>query len=208
VTITPEEYLAKLHRAFKVEELKGFMLGVAGAYPAARDHCKRHYELPDRPDMLGRDRRAKVHEAVRGVAERFELAHKNEPNVNGSIHFLCISSGEFRLICCAVPSRKSMVRPAIIRKVLARENFDAQEGLFPDAENSSIGINLKHLAILVHAPNGRHKDEAGFVDIVIPDSRVSKYIQRLELFKLFPAETAEYKKLFTRRKRRFETGTA
>jgi hypothetical protein len=202
MTITPDEYRGKVNDAFQPEVLKGFMLGVATAYRTAPEHCKRQYEEPDRHDMIGCVRRARIQEAIRGVAERYQLAYKDEPNTNGSHYFLSVLSGEIRLVCNLVATRRTMVRPAKIRKLWARYNFSAQTQLFSDGDGVPEG--WRHLAVLVHSPMGRHRDEAGFVDIVVPNRTFSEYLVRFDLFKLFPAETEQYRKLFRRRRARSE----
>ena len=46
--------------------------------------------------------------------------------------------------------------------------------------------DVKFLAILIHGPRGRHRDQPAFVDIVVPDLNFSKYMCRIELFLKFP----------------------
>jgi hypothetical protein len=200
VLIAPEEYRQKLLAAFPKECLKAFLLGVGDAYRETPEHCKRHFEKEDRHDLVGRVRRAKVHESLRGVAERFNLEHKDVPNSNGSTYFLCVLSGEIRLITCLIPTRRSMVRPAKIRKLWARNNVGSQHTFWLSEEADEQKLRLEHLAILVHAPYGRHKDEVSFVDIVIPSQNFKDYEQRLDLFALFPKEGEEYRALFRKRR--------
>ncbi|MGO9242988.1 MAG: hypothetical protein ACLPXM_01645 [Terriglobales bacterium] len=198
MTITPDEYRQKLTEAFQPDVLKGLMLGVAQAYRTTAEHCKRQYDAPDRHDVIGTVRRAGIHEAVRGVAERFQLDFADEPNANGSHYFLSVFSGEIRLICNLVSTRRKMVRAAKIRKVWARYNFNAQYHMFDNG--SAPPPNWKYLAILVHSPLGRHRNEAAFVDIVVPDLKFTQYMTRLDLFKEFPAEAEGYRSLFKRRR--------
>ncbi len=206
MTISPEEYKQKLLKAFDREALKAMMLAVGDAYRTTPEHCKRNYDPPDRHDMIGHVRRARVHEAVRGVAERYSLDYRDIPNMNGSCYFLSIISGEIRLICCLVATQKSMVRPAKIRKFLAAQNFDGQ-GRLPFMQEDDPDVpptRLEHLAVLIHAPAGRHKDQAAFVDIVIPNRKFTEYLQRVELFGVFPNEAEQYRSLFKRKKKHGE----
>jgi hypothetical protein len=209
MAITPDEYRAKLLKAFEKEVLKALMLAVGDAYRTTPEHCKRHYDTPDRHDVIGHIRRARVHEAVRGVAERYALDYKDVPNANGSAFFLSVLAGEIRLICCLIATKKSMIRPAKIRRYLAAQNFDSQVPLpFHPGDNETEEPKLEHLAVLVHAPAGRHRDQAAFVDIVIPNRAFSRYLQRIELFDLFPVEAEQYRSLFRRKKKRGEAEAA
>jgi hypothetical protein len=92
-----------------------------------------------------------------------------------------------------------------IRKMWALHNFDSQEGLFIGAEE--VPIRMEHLAVLVHSPAGRHKNQAAFVDVVIPDRNLRRYNERIPLFEMFPKEAEEYRAMFKQKKRRGE-GTA
>jgi hypothetical protein len=203
MTISSEEYRQKLTAAFSPEILKALLLAVADAYRTTPEHCKRHFDLPDRHDLIGHIRRARIHEGIRGVAERFSLKAEDGPNLNGSSRFLSIFSGEIRMICCKISTKRSMLRPAKIRKVLAKDNYDAQHLLFGE-DPARTEEALQHLAVLVHAPKGRSRDQAGFIDIVIPNRPFTQYMKRLELFSMFPAEIAEHQELFKRRKRRID----
>jgi hypothetical protein len=209
MTITPEEYRDKILNAFPDEVLKAFMLGIGDAYRSATDHVKRHFSRETKRDVLGRVRRARVDETIRGVTERFadryRVAVTNETNANGSCLFLCIRSGEIRLVCCLIATRRSMVKPSVIRKIWAKHNYSAQAGLFHDEPDNDKAFNkIEHLAVLVHAPVRRQKDEVDFVDIVIPDQRFREYNQRIELFEMFPNEADKYKERFKRRRSRDE----
>jgi hypothetical protein len=206
MTISPEEYRQKLLKAFDREALKAMMMAVGDAYRTTPEHCKRNYDAPDRHDVIGHIRRARVHEAVRGVAERYSLDYQDIPNVNGSCFFLSITSGEIRLVCCLVATKKGMVRPAKIRELLAAQNFDGQPLLpfMEEHQDDTQPIRIEHLAVLIHAPAGKRKDQAGFIDIVIPNRRFTEYLQRVELFGMFPNEAEQYRNLFKRKRKHGE----
>ncbi len=185
------------------------MLGVGDAYRSATDHAKRHFSRETKHDVLGRVRRARVDETIRGVAERFadrySVAVANERNANGSCLFLCIRSGEIRLVCCLVATRRSMVKPSVIRKIWAKHNYSAQASLFYEEVHTDRAFQkIEHLAVLVHAPVRKQKDEVEFVDIVIPDQKFREYNQRIQLFEMFPQEADKYKERFKRRRSRDE----
>ena len=185
------------------------MVVMGDAYRASIDHAKRHFAAERRHDVVGGVRRAKVDEAIRGVIDRFagkyEIEPRNEPNANGSCYFLCLRSAGIRLVCCLVATRKAMVRPSVIRRMWAAHNYSSQRGLFDGWEIAQDQpLKIEHLAVLVHAPVRKRKEELNFVDIVIPDRKFRDYNHRIQLFEMFPKEAESYRALFKRRRSRGE----
>jgi|SRR5579872_1191594 len=183
---TQAEYRRYLSEAFPDEVLKAILLAVIDGYKAAPAAVKKAFDSPDRHDALGMARRCKLHEQLRGVAEYQKLQKKDEPNSIGSAFFLSIFSGRYRLVANLVCRRRQMVRPAKIRKMWARHNRDAQASLGFVPQEDPVPRDATFLAILIHGPRGRHRDQPGFVDIVVPDLHFRKYMCRLELFTKFP----------------------
>jgi hypothetical protein len=185
---TEAEYTAWLQAAFPEEILRGILLGVIDGYKVAPGVCKKVFSMPDRHDPLGMVRRGKINEQIRGVAELHSLLVKDEPNVNGSAYFLSVVSGRYRLVANLVCRKEDMVRPAKIRKLWARHNRDGHQGKlgFASEEDHPVPEDTIFLAILLHGPRGKHRDQPGFVDIVVPDLRFRKYMCRLRLFSIFP----------------------
>jgi hypothetical protein len=183
---TETEYTEYLRQAFPEKILRSILLGVIDGYRVAPGVCKKVLDLPDRHDVLGMVRRGKIHEQLRGVAELHSLKPKDEPGLNGSTFFLSIFSGRYRLVANLVCRRADMVRPAKIRKLWARYNRDGHQGKLAFVQEPPVPDNANFLAILLHGPRGRHRDQPGFVDIVVPDLHFRKYMCRLRLFSMFP----------------------
>lgn len=183
---TPAEYDQYLNEAFEEEVLRAILLAVIDAYSAAPRAAKKALDMPDRHNGLGMIRRGKLHEQLRGVADFHKLEKKDEPNCIGSSFFLSVFSGRYRLVANLVGRSKQMVRPAKIRKMWARHNRDSQERLAFMPARPQVPDDAKFLAILVHGPRHKHRDQPAFVDIVVPDLRFQKYMCRIELFSKFP----------------------
>jgi hypothetical protein len=198
---TKAEYTQYLNEAFPEEILRSILLAVIDGYKAAPGVVKKMFDIPDRHDVLGIARRGKLHEQLRGVAEFHKLQAKDEPNSNRSSFFLSIISGRYRLVANLVCRKKHMVRPAKIRKLWARHNRDAQSTLGFEPKESPAPGDATFLAILLHGPRGRHRDQPGFVDIVVPDRRFRDYMCRVELLSRFPqiANTMLQRQEMTRR---------
>jgi hypothetical protein len=183
---TPAEYKEFLAQAFTDEVLKALLLAVIDGYRVAPAAVKKILDLPDRHDGLGMARRGKLNEQLRGVADFHKLGMRDESNSNGSSFFLSIFSGRYRLVAGLVGRRKQMIRPAKIRRLWARHNRDAQGTLGYIPSPPPIPEDAQFLALLIHGPRGRHRDQPAFVDIVVPDLRFTKYMCRIELFARFP----------------------
>jgi hypothetical protein len=183
---TPDEYQQYLTEALPAPLLRAMLLAVIDGYRAAPSAAKKALDLPDRHDGLGMIRRGKLNEQLRGVAEFHQLEKKDEPNSNGSSFFLSIFAGKFRVVAGLVARRKQMVRPAKIRKLWAHHNRDSQRALGFMPTPTAVPEDARFLAILIHGPRGRRRDQPAFVDIVVPDLRFQRYMCRLDLFSMFP----------------------
>ena len=53
-------------------------------------------------------------------------------------------------------------------------------------ERPDIAEGGRFLAMLIHGPRRKRKDQPGFVDLVIPNRRLNGYICRVQLFQEFP----------------------
>ena len=183
---TQAEYTQYLQEAYPDDVLRAILLAVIDGYKAAPSAAKKIFDRPDRHDALGIVRRGKLNEQLRGVADFFKLDLRDEPNSAGSTFFLSVFSGRYRLVANIVGRRKQMVRPAKIRRLWAKHNRDAQGVLGYMPQEGPVPEDTKFLAILIHGPRGRHRDQPAFVDIVVPDLRFSKYMCRIDLFSKFP----------------------
>jgi len=59
-----------------------------------------------------------------------------------------------------------------------------------------------HLAVLIHSPRGRFRDEPSFTDIVIPNPNFTDYIDRIQLFSRFNKVVDDNPRLFRPRRHR------
>src|ERR1035438_4641563 len=165
---TEEEYRKLVESCypadFRADVLKGFVT----AYRVAPDHCKRHFDEPDRHDVLGMTRRGRIHQEVRGVANRHKIDTRDEANSIGSSHYLRLTSGRLNLIVCATASPKTRIRRAVFREMLAIFNRDAQQDLnFVQQNDSEPPKGSRFLSVLIHAPRRGRRDQPEFVDLVV-----------------------------------------
>jgi hypothetical protein len=182
---TEAEYRSLFHQAFPDQLLKAHLLGVIDGYAATPAACRKALDRPDQHDGFGMIRRGKIHEQLRGVAERHSLHHADEKNDTGSAFFLSTFVGCFRLVALLAGTRRR-IRPAKIREHWARHNRDGRwTTLFPKREEP-IPADVKYVAFLIHNPRSRRRDQPAFVEIVIPDRQCRTFICKFDLFQMFP----------------------
>ena len=182
---TDAEYLTLLRDAFSEDFSKALLQGVVTAHRAARDHLKRTFDREERHNLLGHIRRAKLNEEVVAIGERFKVKVDWKPYGRGSGYYLLVSSKRIFLIICVVHSRKTMVRDAEYRRMLARYNETSQQK-FSFMPKRAEAHDSQHLCILIHGRR-RGKDYPAFADIAFPDKTFRNWICRLNLFQEFPA---------------------
>lgn len=188
MTHTEREYRESFKEAFSDQLLKANLLAVIDGYAATPAACKKALDRPDQHDAFGNIRRGKIHEQLRGVAERHSLRSVDERNENGSAYFLSTFVGCFRLVAL-LSGTKRRIRPAKIRKHWARYNRDGRwTELFPQTEGPKdpTPIDVKYVAFLLHTPRHRRRDQPAFVEIVIPDQQCRSVICHFDLFQMFP----------------------
>ena len=95
---TEQEYRDLFREAFPDQVLGSLVKAVVDGYGVTPRACRRALDTPDQHDAFGAIRRGKINEQLRGVAGRFQFASADEPNENGSTHFLSIFSG-LRAVC-------------------------------------------------------------------------------------------------------------
>jgi len=188
---TEAEYKALLSRAFPEPIMKALLRGVVDGYSATPSACKRALDKPDRHDGFGTIRRGKVNELVRGVCDRHELRYKDEPNSAGSTYFLSVFSGRIRLCAQLLSLRSSRIPNAEIRKMWAAHNRDGRNGELFDTGEPSVPLDAVYCAFLVHSPRRNRRDQPAFVDIVIPDKSLKRFILTVNLYQLFPEVALE-----------------
>jgi hypothetical protein len=183
--LTDAEYLAILKDALSTDFLKSLLYAVVTAHRSAPSHVSRNFDKPERLNLLGHIRRAKLNEEVIAVGERFKVRTDWRAYGRGSGYYVLVSSKRIFLVICAVRSKRTMVRDAEYRRALAMYNEMAQTKLsfMPDIPTPQ---DSQHLCILIHGRR-KGKNSPAFADIAFPDKTFTEWICRLDLFREFPA---------------------
>lgn len=183
--LTNTEYLALLRDAFSEEFLKALFQGVVTAHRAAPSHLNRSFDKPERHNLLGHIRRAKLNEEVIALGERFKVKADWKAYGRGSGYYVLVSSKRIFMVICVVRSKRTMVRDAEYRRALAHYNETTQQkfAFIPDAPKVE---DSQHLCVLIHGRR-KGKDHPAFADVAFPDKTFGEWICRLDLFREFPA---------------------
>lgn len=182
---TEAEYLGLLNQAFPREYLGALLTSVVTAHRAAHSHARRNFDHPkSRHNLVGHIRKEKLHEEALALGERYNVQTTMEPYARGSGYYLKISSKNIFLVVCVTQSRKSMVRPAEYRRVLARLNENAQQK-FSFMPVEQMRNDSQYLCILVHGRR-KGKDYPAFADIAFPHKTFKSWICNVNLFAEYP----------------------
>jgi|SRR5882762_2304226 len=184
MNFTEQEYLALLRESLPGKFLKALLNSVFVAHQAAADHLRSAFEVPERHNLSGHVRRAKLNEEIKGLGDRHGVDVAWRPYGRGSGYYLLVSRGRIALIVCVLRSRRCMVRDAEYRKLLARYNDNAQQK-FSFMPPSATDEGSKHLCILIHGRR-KGKNQPAFADIAFPHKSFEQWICRLNLFQEFP----------------------
>jgi hypothetical protein len=180
---TEAEYLAILRDSLPKKFMGALLASVVTAHHAAFRHVRSTFDnAASRHNVLGHVRREKLHEEALSLGEKFKVKAEMKPYARGSGYYLLISSKQIFLIICVTPSRKTMVRPAEYKKILAQFNENTQQKFswMPQDESGN-----QFLCILIHGRR-RGKNYPAFADIAFPHKSFERWMCRLNLFSEFP----------------------
>ncbi len=168
----PAGFFSALIRAFQIQ------------YRNSHEHVRGLYRKPEAHDALGTDRRSRLEEATRAVAERFGISCPAVMNRMNSSYHRELRMGS--VILTQSCSHDGDVRGAVFRKKLAE-----QYNMFSITEE--IDIEFEALmaedecayGIIIHGP---HSDDPGqllYMNVVFPHAEQDRYITRVNLLSEF-----------------------
>ncbi len=172
--------------------LEDLLKGTFSAYQAALEFVNREsIGIPQATYITPHLRRTYLEEAFEGIAARqrdSSVSSFCEKNRSDDAHQV-IKCGPILITESKVDNSKSLPRIAAFRQTYARES---QIPLFEYENKTILPENEEYLyAILVHKPIDSLSGCPEFIDIVFPSDNCQTIIDRIELYKAFPAVTQE-----------------
>jgi hypothetical protein len=160
------------------------------------------YTRPEAWDVFPHERRAHVETRLQGLTEDFVgIRVESQFNKVGNCHKV-IRSGGVLLTVSAVPTPNRMVRSAKHRKLYASGaagNVDFRQSFFVVDDHNRLVIGLHDPAVLeegliygvvYYSPAEDNPLGVGYVGVGFPDARYRRYVETLNLTKLFPGAVA------------------
>lgn len=156
-------------------------------YAQSYDHVFEQLDPPEARMELGNWRRAMIESHWRQLAKRFDgVTAESRPNQsNTAIHTLIVSN-RVHLTESKVDTQGQMVQYAIFRDTYARDN---QGQLWGDPDPPHPGAPL--YGIVTHSPSNKPRIPL-FVDIGFPTPDCVTYVDRVQLFSMFPEIVHEF----------------
>ena len=160
------------------------------------------YARPEARDVFPHERRAHVETRLQGLPEDFlGLAVESRFNKVGNCHKLISLPGVI-LEVSAVPTPNKMARPNKHRKLYAAGavgNVDFRQSFFVVDDQNRLAIGrhdpmvLEHgmiYGVVFYSPAQDNPLGVGYVGVGFPDARYRRYVETLDLTKMFPGVVA------------------